>query len=156
MVAMYVFSRSSGRFLNLCESASFLFVKNALQRKFSNSPNLQLYKKRLNAGLKGYCTTQGKNDGAGGTGELDFQAITKGDPEVEHKLKVLQLEIEVLRQEGCLVPDADFMKTEHWEELLRLPSRTARKTFLVFLFKKSKTKENKKVLSCPKRNSNIG
>lgn len=78
--------------------------------------------------------------------EVDVKALSKGDAEVEHKLKVLLLEIEVLRQEGHPVPDISFMKPEFFEELLNLKSRSKRQKFLHFLFKKSKIIENKKVI----------
>lgn len=78
--------------------------------------------------------------------EMDIKVISKGDPDVERKLKVLLLEMEVLRQEGHLVPDLSVMKPEYWEELLNLNSRSGRRKYLQFLFKKSKTIENKKVV----------
>lgn len=78
--------------------------------------------------------------------ELDLKAISKGDPQVEHKLKVLLLEMEVLRQEGHLVPEVSLMKPEDFEELLNLQSRSGRQKFLQFLFKKSKKQENQKVI----------
>lgn len=78
--------------------------------------------------------------------EFDIKALSKGDPAVEHKLKVILLEMEVLRQEGHLVPDVSFLKPEYVEELLNLKSRNSRIKYLQFLFKKSKMRENKKVV----------
>lgn len=75
----------------------------------------------------------------------DIDAIAKGDPEMEKKLKVLLLEIEVLRQEGSLVPSAASMRQEDWEELVKLRTRSGRVKFLMFLFKKEKRKESQKV-----------
>lgn len=71
--------------------------------------------------------------------------MTKGDAELEHKLKVIKLEIEVLRQQGKLVPPDDYITNEMWEKLLNLPSRSARMKYLVFLFKLSKTQEHRRV-----------
>lgn len=64
---------------------------------------------------------------------------------MEHKLKVLMLEVEVLRQQGDPVPLNSYIKDEHWQHLLSLQSRSARKKYLLFLFKLSKTIENRKV-----------
>ncbi|XP_044265396.1 mitochondrial ribonuclease P protein 1 homolog [Tribolium madens] len=72
-----------------------------------------------------------------------IEALTNGDKELEHKLKVLILEVDVMRQEGKLVPDDDFLKDKHWKELLELPTYSARKRFLEYLFKISKKKENR-------------
>jgi ribonuclease P protein 1 len=80
-------------------------------------------------------TTQGPN----------VAAIANGDKELEHKLKVLVLEVDVLRQEGKLVPEESFLKDNHWKELLKLPSYTSRRRYLEFLFKIEKKKENKMI-----------
>ncbi|XP_018575042.1 mitochondrial ribonuclease P protein 1 homolog [Anoplophora glabripennis] len=77
--------------------------------------------------------------------ELNFDDITKGDKEVEHKLKVILLETEVMRQEGKSVPEKTFFTAEHWKELLNLSSRSARRKYLEYLFRLSKTKENRKI-----------
>lgn len=71
--------------------------------------------------------------------------MTKGDAELEHKLKVIKLEIEVLRQQGKLVPSDDYITNEMWENLLNLQSRSARMKYLVYLFKLSKTQEHRRV-----------
>lgn len=41
----------------------------------------------------------------------------------EKKLKILALEIDVLRQEGRKAPDTELLKESHWEHLLSLESR---------------------------------
>lgn len=71
--------------------------------------------------------------------------ITNGDKELEHKLKILEMELEVMRQEGLLVPENSFISTERWQELLTLKSRSARLRLYTFLFKIMKKKENVKV-----------
>ncbi|EFA10439.1 mitochondrial ribonuclease P protein 1 homolog [Tribolium castaneum] len=73
----------------------------------------------------------------------NIEALTNGDKELEHKLKVLILEVDVMRQEGKLVPDDEFLKDKHWKELLELPTYSARKRLLEYLFKISKKKENR-------------
>ncbi|KAF2897789.1 hypothetical protein ILUMI_08376 [Ignelater luminosus] len=75
--------------------------------------------------------------------EPNIAEICGGDPDLEHKLKVLILEMEVLRQEGKAIPNNSSMKSENWKELLNLSSKSARKKFLEFLFKVEKKKENK-------------
>ncbi|RZC42068.1 mitochondrial ribonuclease P protein 1 -like protein [Asbolus verrucosus] len=70
--------------------------------------------------------------------------ITNGDKDLEHKLKVLILEMDVMRQEGKLVPDDCHLKDKDWQELLNLPTISARRRFLEFLFKVSKKKEHQK------------
>ncbi|XP_066246008.1 mitochondrial ribonuclease P protein 1 homolog [Euwallacea similis] len=70
-----------------------------------------------------------------------LEAITKGDKDLEHKLKVIMLEVEVLRQSGRPVPDNDFITPEMWDYLLNLSSRSARTKYLEFLFKITKKKQ---------------
>ena len=41
----------------------------------------------------------------------------------ERKLKILALEIDVLRQEGKRAPDPNFLKKDHWDYMLALNSR---------------------------------
>lgn len=82
----------------------------------------------------------------------NVDAVTKGDADLEHKLKVIKLEIEVLRQQGKLVPPEDYIKNEMWENLINLPSRSARIKYLVFLFKLSKTQEHRQVCTTKKCN----
>lgn len=78
-------------------------------------------------------------------GTFSFDDITKGDQELEHKLKVIMLETEVLRQDGKPVPPDEFMTPQIWENLLNLPSRASRTKHLEFLFKTSKKRENRLV-----------
>lgn len=55
------------------------------------------------------------------------------------------LEVDVLRQEGKKVPTEEFMKQHHWEEILKLPTRTSRKKYIEYLFKLEKIKESRTV-----------
>ncbi|CAG9770124.1 unnamed protein product [Ceutorhynchus assimilis] len=80
-----------------------------------------------------------------------LEAITKGDKELEHKLKVIILETEVLRQDGKSVPSNEYMTAEIWENMLKLPSRSGRTKYLDFLFRTSKKKHNKLVKKLEKR-----
>lgn len=65
---------------------------------------------------------------------------TEGD-EVDLEALV-ELEVELYRQEGYLVP-SKFSPRE-WQDLLTLPSVNARKKFLLFLFKNEKRSENQR------------
>lgn len=82
---------------------------------------------------------------------ISYDAITKGDKELEHKLKVIMLEAEVLRQEGHPIPPNEYMKVEMWEVLLNLPSRSQRKKYLEYLCKLSRKKENELMKKIEKR-----
>ncbi|CAH1396336.1 unnamed protein product [Nezara viridula] len=62
--------------------------------------------------------------------EIDMQSITDGNENLLKKLKVLMLEVEVMRQEGQRVPSE--LTNEKWKELLALPSRSQRIKQLVF------------------------
>lgn len=55
------------------------------------------------------------------------------------------LEAEVLKQDGRKVPSMDYIKQHHWQELLQLGTRSARRKYLEFLFKTEKKKENRAV-----------
>lgn len=79
------------------------------------------------------------------TVKLDYELITNGDKELEHKLKVLELELDVMRQEGLRVPLPSSIPADRWKELLSLSSRTARLKLYHFLFTREKAKENDKV-----------
>ncbi|KAJ8934679.1 hypothetical protein NQ318_015148 [Aromia moschata] len=75
--------------------------------------------------------------------EIDYETITNGDKDLEHKLKVIMLEAEVMRQEGKLVPPISCLTQEHWKDLLNFPTRSARRKYFEFLFKIHKKKENR-------------
>nr|CAD7267368.1 unnamed protein product [Timema shepardi] len=75
-----------------------------------------------------------------GHDECDVNSITDGDPDLEKKLKVLFLEIEVARQEGKNVPSK--VTAEQWKELVRMGTRTMRRKYMLFLFENEKKREN--------------
>ncbi|CAH2102371.1 unnamed protein product [Euphydryas editha] len=68
--------------------------------------------------------------------------ICKGDKELEKKFRVLMLEVEVMRQDGRLAPD--HIQLDQWKHLLELPSRNQRSSYLTFLWKNEKKRENQK------------
>lgn len=64
----------------------------------------------------------------------------------ERKLKILQMEVSVLRQEGRRVPDPDRVKPDQWEQLLGLASKSARSKYYAFLWTIEMKRESEKVL----------
>ncbi|CAG4954647.1 unnamed protein product [Colias eurytheme] len=69
--------------------------------------------------------------------------ISKGNQEIEKKLRVLMLEVEVMRQDGRQAPDV--MDLRNWQYLMELPSRNQRANYLTYLWKNEKRKENVKM-----------
>jgi ribonuclease P protein 1 len=76
------------------------------------------------------------------TKDSDFVSITKNDPVLEKKLKILFLEVEVLGQSGCRVPQN--VKLGQWKELLDMETRSKRRKYLSYLFGIEKKQENRK------------
>nr|XP_023020170.1 mitochondrial ribonuclease P protein 1 homolog [Leptinotarsa decemlineata] len=107
------------------------------------SPNknpLTFLKTRNSYFKQNLCSFQGENKEEL---KIDYEAIVKNDKDLENKLKVIILEAEVLRQEGHAVPPVSYFSSEQWKEALNLPTRSARRRYFEFLFKLSKTTENK-------------
>lgn len=69
--------------------------------------------------------------------------LCQGDADLEKKLRILMLEVEVMRQDGRCAPD--HLQTRHWKHLLDLQSKSQRSQYLLFLWKTQKSKENEKV-----------
>lgn len=78
--------------------------------------------------------------------ELIMQEVCRGDSEKENKMRVLMLELQIMKEDGRKAPDIHYLKKKHWENLIELPSVNARHKYLLFLFKNSKSVENSKVL----------
>ncbi|KAL4712695.1 hypothetical protein ACJJTC_007992 [Scirpophaga incertulas] len=74
--------------------------------------------------------------------DMMIQQLCKGDEIMEKKLRILMLEVEVMRQDGRLAPNT--IKTTQWEHLLQLGSRNQRNNYLLYLWKTEKSKENQK------------
>ncbi|KAI5645091.1 tRNA (Guanine-1)-methyltransferase domain-containing protein [Phthorimaea operculella] len=74
--------------------------------------------------------------------ERIIDEICNGDPELEKKLRILMLEVEVMRQDGRLAPSN--LQTRHWKHLMELGSKNRRSSYLTYLFKTEKSKENEK------------
>lgn len=65
--------------------------------------------------------------------------------EEDRQVKYLELEISLLRESRCKVPDINSLDKHHWNELLTMKSKSARLKYYHFLFIKEKRKENKAV-----------
>ncbi|XP_028028227.1 mitochondrial ribonuclease P protein 1 homolog [Bombyx mandarina] len=75
--------------------------------------------------------------------ETSINTICKGNAELEKKLRILMLEVEVMRQDGRCAPNS--MNTTQWKHLLDLSSRNQRTNYLTFLWKNEKSRENQKI-----------
>lgn len=79
------------------------------------------------------------------------------DPVVdqEKKLKILALEIDVLRQDGRKAPNPDLMKSSNWEHILSLKTKSARQKYYSFLWKNEMKNENEQMRKEQRRQDNI-
>ncbi|XP_026759089.2 mitochondrial ribonuclease P protein 1 homolog isoform X1 [Galleria mellonella] len=68
--------------------------------------------------------------------------LCNGDPEQEKKLRILMLEVEVMRQDGRCAPN--ILLSKHWQHLMQLETRNQRTKYLLYLWKTEKSKENQK------------
>ncbi|KAI5751916.1 hypothetical protein M8J77_012055 [Diaphorina citri] len=73
---------------------------------------------------------------------IDYDAITEGDPELLSKLKLFVLEVDSMFQDGHNIPSQ--ISTSDWKNILTLPSKHQRSKYLTFLFKKEMIKANEK------------
>ncbi|GAB0088435.1 Mitochondrial ribonuclease P protein 1 homolog [Sergentomyia squamirostris] len=76
--------------------------------------------------------------------QMKFPEEALQDPEREKKLKVLVLEMDVIRQDGGRAPDPATLTSDQWNHLLTLRSRSGRQKFYAFLWVTEKKKENEK------------
>lgn len=73
---------------------------------------------------------------------VNLESIAGNDEEKLKLLKLYQLEIDVMYQQGEKVPT--YLRERDWMELLLLPSRTSRNKFLNFLWLNEIKKQNRK------------
>ncbi|KAL0851043.1 hypothetical protein ABMA28_006934 [Loxostege sticticalis] len=71
-----------------------------------------------------------------------IQELCKNDAELEKKLRILMLEVEVMRQDGRYAPNS--LNTNQWQHLMTLHSRNQRNNYLTYLWKTEKARENQK------------
>lgn len=72
-----------------------------------------------------------------------MKEICGDNAELQKKLRILMLEVEVMRQDGRQAPDS--MQINHWKHLLEQPSKNQRSNYLKYLWKTEKSKQNEKV-----------
>lgn len=75
--------------------------------------------------------------------DSDSDETLKIDP--EKKRKILELEMEVMRQEGRKVPTPSKIKHDHWQHLLALKSRNQRRQYYLYLWNTEMAKESELV-----------
>lgn len=61
----------------------------------------------------------------------------------EKRQKIIELEMDVLRQEGHRVPEPEFVTSNHWEQILSLKSKSARRKYYSYLWQVERKRENK-------------
>lgn len=69
-----------------------------------------------------------------------MKELTGGDAEKVKKLKLIDFEYQIAKQEGKRVPSS--LSMENWKELLALPSYSGRQKYMIFRFKTEMTKIN--------------
>ncbi|XP_052895057.1 mitochondrial ribonuclease P protein 1 homolog [Anopheles moucheti] len=67
-------------------------------------------------------------------GKERINGNTTATIDLEKRRKVLELEIEVMRQEGRKVPSVSTIKPDQWEHLLSLSSRNQRRHYYLYLW----------------------
>lgn len=65
--------------------------------------------------------------------------------DVDKKRKILELEMEVMRQEGRKVPTPAKIKEENWNHLLQLRSRNQRRQYYLYLWNTEMVKESQRI-----------
>ncbi|XP_035919131.1 mitochondrial ribonuclease P protein 1 homolog [Anopheles stephensi] len=113
------FSATSGSILvrHLCPSS-------VLWKQYANLPHSQELPER-------------KSDRKEANGRRSSPISSTTPPvtvDVEKRRKVLELEIEVMRQEGRKVPSVSTIKPDQWEHLLGLSSRNQRRHYYLYLW----------------------
>lgn len=109
------------------------------------SPTGSLVQKRESHGIDVQQMSQNVGDNSteqDSTEDVDFISITNNDPVLERKLKILFLEVEVLRQSGLRIPQN--VKLCQWKELISMETRSQRRKYLAYLFGIEKKQENRK------------
>lgn len=142
----------------ICQNANKIFAfrqVNLLKRTFFNNPNtcLKFARNFTKFPLTNFQTrtlfvnnvhcNQEQQETTNDLENIDYDLITKGDEELKKKLKVLVLEIDLIRQGGGTVPSR--IKTQNWIELLKLETRTKRRKYLTFIFKNEMKSNNFKI-----------
>lgn len=71
-----------------------------------------------------------------------IKTLTGEDENLVKRLKLIEFEYEVAKQEGTRTPS--YLTLEHWKELLLLSSISKRRKYLIYLFKTEMTRLNRK------------
>ncbi|XP_058119890.1 mitochondrial ribonuclease P protein 1 homolog [Anopheles ziemanni] len=71
--------------------------------------------------------------------------VPKPSTDMEKRRKILELEIEVMRQEGRKVPSLSTIKPDQWEHLLTLGSRNQRRHYYMYLWNIEVVRQSQKI-----------
>ncbi|XP_065209393.1 mitochondrial ribonuclease P protein 1 homolog [Planococcus citri] len=80
---------------------------------------------------------------------IDLEAITDNDPEKINILNALITKLEMKSQKGLPLPK--HLSTQHWREILKLPSLTQKMNYLKYMAIKEARKEEQRLLKLEKR-----
>ncbi|XP_055608252.1 mitochondrial ribonuclease P protein 1 homolog [Uranotaenia lowii] len=72
-------------------------------------------------------------------------SFTPSETDIDKKRKILELEMEVMRQEGRKVPTPAKIKEQYWQHLLGLGSRNQRRNYYLYLWNIEMSKENQRI-----------
>lgn len=71
-----------------------------------------------------------------------FSSIPTLNEDDDRKLKLIKLELSSLQAKGGKVPNPDLLKQIHWDELLDLKTKSARRRYYKYMFLQQKKREN--------------
>lgn len=128
---------------------SILAARGALCSTVRLLPAIQLRKKPsqcVQQTLWGRCYANlPSNKEASSTSAEASECETVPKIDAEKMRKILELEIEVMRQEGRKVPTPAKIKEDHWQHLLELKSRNQRRQYYLYLWNIEMVKESQVV-----------
>ncbi|XP_058835468.1 mitochondrial ribonuclease P protein 1 homolog [Topomyia yanbarensis] len=91
--------------------------------------------------IRHYTNMPNQNKLTGESEENQLPLVT----DIDKKRKILELELEVMRQEGRKVPTPSKLKEEHWQHLLQLSSRNQRRQYYLFRWNVEMAKESSRL-----------
>lgn len=91
---------------------------------------------RISDSVKRFNSTGNKDPPADGTKDMEDQ---------KSKEKYIHLELSILIEQGQKVPDPNSLQKRNWDELLKLPTKSARMKYYKYLFVTLMRKDNDKV-----------
>ncbi|CRL07029.1 CLUMA_CG019968, isoform A [Clunio marinus] len=77
------------------------------------------------------------------------------DTSREKKIKIFELEIDILRQEGRRTPELENIKSHNWDHILSLETKSARRRYYSFMWENQMREQNDKIKKEQKRIENM-